>query len=168
MRLLRPPPTRRSISAGAPISASTTSRAWVKPVSSVCTEDLLFNVPPRRTNNIRRRRWSPLGEKNALDTRWESRIRKDFLKIVDKVGASKLPNARELVLPCRLEINRIGSDAKPVGVKEPVRGHPVARRIAQIDAVGVVVAEFGLVADDHHRHLVEHAAAEKGVNAFEH
>ena len=67
-----------------------------------------------------------------------------------------------------VQVYQLGSDAKPVGVKEPVRGHPVARRIAQIDAVGVVVAEFGLVADDHHRHLVEHAAAEKGVNAFEH
>src|SRR5262249_5548827 len=85
-----------------------------------------------------------------------------------KMSASKLPDACELVLPCRLEIDRIGSNAKAAGMKEPVLGHPVASRIAQVDAVGVVVTEFGLVTDDHDRHLVEAGAAEKAVNAFKH
>src|SRR5262249_41375649 len=96
------------------------------------------------------------------------RVGEHLLQIVNEMRAADLGDAGDLVLPCVLEIDAIGRNAVTGGPKESALRHPCPRGIAQVDAIRIVVAKFGFVTDDDHRHVVLPAAPEKSVDTLNH
>src|SRR5438309_1571283 len=143
MRLLRPPVLKRSISAGWPSSAWTTSRACVSDGSFAVTEHLLFNVPPGRANDVGfgLRTGAAFREQNPLDTVRESGVGEHFFQIVDEMRTAESCDARDFLLSRSFEIDILQRNAVAVVAEKTLRRHPFQSRPAQIHALRIVVAE---------------------------
>src|SRR5689334_21127067 len=151
MRLLRPPPRKRSTSAGATSNAFATSVARERPGSCAFKHDLLNLLPARADCIWRAANRLILRKQDARDIRWEIRVFQHFLQIIDEMGAANARNTSELLGATPFEEDVLGRDAVAAFRKEAVLPHPFARALAQVDAIWIVVSILGLVAHYHHR-----------------
>src|ERR1700733_570953 len=165
MRLLRPPPKTRLNSTALPTRARATSVACARP-SSIARKNPILNVTPACANDIRSRgvRLFVLGEQNTLHVGRESRIEQNLLEVIDEVRTGERGDPGKLLRPAAFKKYVQCGDTE-LSLHQAVRRHPLARRVAQVDTLRVVMSVFGLVTDNRHRAPFRPATAEKTIDA---
>jgi hypothetical protein len=111
-------------------------------------KDLPFDFLPCSADNIGRRPGcNAVGKQNARDARGEAWISQYLLEIVNEVCQAKRCDPPEFFASRVFEVDTIGRDTMDF-IKQPLSGHPVERGLAEVDAITIMVPEFGFVADD--------------------
>ena len=99
--------------------------------------------------------------------RREAGIAQHLLQIIDEMGARRAPAMRPKFFFARALEKDVSPEARHGRRTGPCASSSQGR-FTQIDPIRVVMAEFGLMADDHDRASLGPAAAQESLEATDH